>query len=226
MKTVRAQHPTLRHAGMLALAFMLFALPADAFLGRGKKDKEAESVQQGPRMAQKYLLHIPNKKTEQELKDLTSTKKLLTADLQALERLEEARSAQALRIQNTLSKEFNIQPDKEYGFDRDTGALYELEPSDDGISRTEIKVLDAQTAGRRLQSMLQERARLAQQIQVLRAIQGEQKAREAQVDGLLSNKFSMKPGRLYHYDEKAMILYEVVPAPDSAGGDSGRARAK
>jgi hypothetical protein len=49
------------------------------------------------------------------------------------------------------------------------------------------------------------------QIQVFQATMREQQNKLKKLNDLLATKFSLKSGRFYDYDEKAMKLYEITP---------------
>lgn len=201
---------------MVSGGLVCAALNASAFLGLGEKEgKEASPSPPagGIRLARKYHLQIPNERTEQELLNLLESKKLLRADIEALERMEKARALKAQRVQGNLRSTFGIEADDNYGFDPDDGTLYRLPSNTNEVDRVPVWRSENEQDARALLERLEHRKRLILQLRLLRQLLGEQQQQLENVEQLLNDKFSIESGRLYNYDDDEMILYEMVPPP-------------
>lgn len=198
---------------LLAAVLVPFACAAGIF---GSKAEEPAAGQ--PKAIRKYVLQVPDKKTEKELLDLMRSKNWLTEDVIVLDRLLAERKAKYDNLQGSLQQQYTVERDLQYDYDPSTRSIYALAmpaPGAAATAKTERvlhKQLKNDKDGQRFQGLYRAREDAVIEIRVLQVIRQERQRELLRVDGLLKSKFQMKTGRFYSYDDKNMVLYEVAPA--------------
>lgn len=195
-------------------------------------DKAQASPPQGQtKMVRKYLLQVPDKKTEKELLDLMRSKKWLTEDLMVLDRILGQRKAKHDALQGSLGQQYAIERDLKYDYDPASKSIYAMALPAGGVTtdkseRVLYKQLKTDQEGQRFQSLYRACEDTSVELRVLQVVARERQQELGRVDGLLKSKFSMKMGRFYNYDDKAMILYEMIPVSSKAVPEADQPVAK
>ena len=205
----------------LLLIVAVSSCTAPAFAGlfgsKGTNDAAASGEVRGNR---RYILQLPDKKTEKELLDLFQAKKLLGEDVAILTRLEKQRQAKLDSLQDLLQNEYAIERDIRYTYERSENAIYALTfpagsaKSNAAPEKVLHKKLDRADDGARFLNLMKAKDNALTESQVLAVIGREKLDEMKKVDDLLSQKFTLKPGHFYNYDDKSMTLYEMMsPSP-------------
>lgn len=197
---------------LLALSALL-SLPASAGWF-GKSDEPKAPAAPANR---KYVLQVPDKKTEKELLDLFQAKGILTEDVTVLLRLEKQRVAKLDAVNGILREQFAVEPDLKYAYDAGENAVYAL-TFKEGVAegkaapeRVLHRMFDKAEDGLKFVKLMEAKDNAATEAKVFAIVGRERMEELKKVDDLLKNKFNLKTGRLYNYDDKTMTLYEIVP---------------
>ncbi len=201
----------LKCVKMIVLVTAVGLICGTVFAGPfGKKDKDEEKDTVGPRVRYKYHLHVPSKKTEQELVGMLKSRKLFEEDVKVLRRLEQSRMKGYAIFQKKLREEFDINPKRFYALDRETATIYDV--TDGEEERTEHMRFDDSEKANRFLSISAKKKSAFQEVGLLQRLLKEQQTQLHNVNKLLNAKFSLNNHKGYYYDKKSMILYEVIPA--------------
>lgn len=218
---------------ILLVIGLLPALPAQAWWGEKEtQDSEKTAVAESKSGTRRYHLNIPDKATEKELLDLFRARRFLDEDVRVLTRLTEHRKKRSASLDKNLKEEFSILPEIRYEYDSDKMIIYKLESESDKSARDKNKSgtkanksvkrvqpskkrslhmkLKNEAEVRRFLGLNGSKSRTGQEIQVFQSTMREHQNKLKKVNDLLANKFELKSGRFYDYDEKTMSLYEIT----------------
>lgn len=200
-----------------------------------KTDKSSQSVSRQNGVTRKFYMSIPDKKTEQELLKLFTTKKMFDEDIRVLTRLLNDRKARFSKYQEELRKEFLIVPEAVYEYDDKEKNIYRIDIEDAGLGPTNIvsKVSTVQGQDKkdgmeikkkrifhkkltedeekRFGEMVIARRRLSEEVRTLEILRAEQERGLENITKILTKTYSLKEGCYYDYDSKDKILYEIIP---------------
>lgn len=209
-----------RNTALLVLlgGALLLARPARAFLF-GRKEAEPREAQ----ATRRYHLHIPDAKTEKALFDLFQWKNTVTAQVRVMGELIGEKAKELAVFNKGLQDGFGVKPDGNYRYDAATRTLFEIAPASSaagagaksGIERR-LGVLTNDVQARAFGQLMASKQIAVEEIRVFELVLREKQDELAQVDQLLSEKFSISRDRSYQYDPKTMRLYEIIAAPQKA----------
>lgn len=104
--------------------FALVALPSQAGLfSSSKKKDEAPDT---PQPARKYVLNVPDKKTEKELLDMLGARQRTTREISVLRELIVEKQGQYRALEQQMDKTFAIKRGVQYYYDRPSRTVYEI----------------------------------------------------------------------------------------------------
>jgi hypothetical protein len=215
----------MKHAIVTACALMAMNVTVSAGWFSKEPESTEKTAKEQPRMAQKYVLNVPDKKTEQELMSMLAGRKALEEDVGVLRRMLQSKIGLHGAIRKALSVEFGITPEMKWTYQADSMTVEEQqvsnESSNGSVSTNELfkRKLEDKAAEEKLLKMQKDAGRVVAQIDVLQELLKEQDFALKRQNGLLSAKFSLKPETAYYYDRNSMTLYEVLkPARQTARG--------
>jgi hypothetical protein len=193
-------------------------LAAGAVANAGWFSREPEAAPKAnsaPRPQQKYVLNVPDKKTEQELLGMLSGRKALEENVGVLRRLLQSRSGLQRSVREALNQEFGIAPEMKWTYQSDTMTIVETRAATNGTVDAVAKApfqrkLADKAQEEKLLRMKRDAATVVEQMIVLQEILVEQESALKRQLGLLAAKFSLKPEKMYYYDRKTMTLFEVM----------------
>lgn len=201
---------------MCAGVCVYLAAGAVATAGWFSREPEAPpKANNAQRPQQKYVLNVPDKKTEQELLGMLSGRKALEENVGVLRRLVQSRIGLQRSVREALNQEFGIAPEMKWTYQADTMTIEETRAATNGTADVSTNAvfqrkLTDKAQEEKLLRMKRDAATVVEQINVLQEIMMEQDSALKRQLGLLSAKFSLKPEKMYYYDRKTMTLFEVM----------------
>ena len=222
---VRVQH---RWGLPLIGVVLLWGSSADALFGRKSRGKE-EAVLPAPAAAgaglavaapqvsapRKPHMVIRGKEAEQSLVKLATARQLREEELRVIQRLLNEKLAELDRLNARLGEQFDIAADRNYQYDKESNAIFELVPlgegAADGFDRKPHRTLPDEETATAFLKQVGAKNITSGEIQYLRLLFREKEIEVSRVYETLEKEFSVLRDKHYEYEPAEKTLYEIVP---------------
>lgn len=224
--------------GLLLIGFaVLWSTPADALFGRKDRKKEAEtptSESAGLAVAappasttRRPHLVIRGDDAERSLVKLATARQLREEELRVIQRLLNEKEAELEHLNALLQTQFDIAADRNYQFDKEENAIFELVPlgenGAEGFDRKVHRELPDGDAANDFLKQVGAKNITSGEIQYLRLLFREKEIEAKHVYETLEEEFSVLRDKHYEYEPSEKTLYELMPrtrgASEDASGD-------